>query len=173
MNENKSSNPVTSDISSISERVASAVRAQKRTMGILTGAAFSFGFATIIASVIIVAGYFLLYQPKQNHLLKLAKEAAQAQSAGTRYIPPANENSSRGEPKPVDIPFLILTNTHALGIGIMLVAAAVGLLALGTVVTLTLVVVQRRATLNQINLSLAQISSQLKELQPPNSLLKK
>jgi hypothetical protein len=46
----------------------------------------------------------------------------------------------------------------------MLVAVAVGLLALGTLVMLALMVSQRRATLHQINTSLAQIAEQLREL---------
>ena len=47
----------------------------------------------------------------------------------------------------------------------MLVAIAVGLSAAGTLVMLALVILQRRVTLNQINVSLVQISNQLKELQ--------
>ena len=48
-------------------------------------------------------------------------------------------------------------------------AVAVGLLAVGTLVLLAVVILSRRATLNQINASLAQISTQLKELQPGNN----
>jgi hypothetical protein len=43
-------------------------------------------------------------------------------------------------------------------------AVAVGLLAVGTLVLLAVVIISRRATLHQINASLAQISHQLKQL---------
>jgi hypothetical protein len=45
------------------------------------------------------------------------------------------------------------------------VAAAVGLLGLGTLTLLTVVILNRRVALNQINMSLAEISSQLRELE--------
>ena len=47
----------------------------------------------------------------------------------------------------------------------MMVAVSVGLLGLGTLVLLAVVVLGRRATLQQVNANLAQISTQLKELQ--------
>ena len=55
--------------------------------------------------------------------------------------------------------------THVISMGTTIVAAAVGVLALGTLVLVLVVMLNRRVTLNQINVSLAQISSQLKDLQ--------
>ena len=49
--------------------------------------------------------------------------------------------------------------------GTVVLAAAVGLLGLGTLTLLTVVILNRRVALNQINASLAGISSQLRELQ--------
>jgi len=53
-----------------------------------------------------------------------------------------------------------------------LTAVSVGLLAAGTLVTLLLVVVNRRVTLYQINASLAQISRQIQEMQGGGSASK-
>jgi hypothetical protein len=44
-------------------------------------------------------------------------------------------------------------------------AGAVGILALGTLVLLAVVVLNRRVTLRQINASLSQISGQLKQIE--------
>jgi hypothetical protein len=49
--------------------------------------------------------------------------------------------------------------------GTTLVAVVVGVLSLGTLVLLIVVILNRRVTLNQINVSLAQIAHQLRELQ--------
>ena len=45
------------------------------------------------------------------------------------------------------------------------VALSVGVLGLGTLTLLTVVILNRRVALNQINVSLAQISRQLQDLQ--------
>jgi len=45
------------------------------------------------------------------------------------------------------------------------VALSVGLLGLGLLILLTVVVLNRRATLNRINVSLAQISNQFRAMQ--------
>jgi len=55
--------------------------------------------------------------------------------------------------------------TYVASMGVTLVASAVGALGLGTLILLTVVVLNRRVTLNQVNASLAQISDQLRELQ--------
>ncbi len=69
----------------------------------------------------------------------------------------------------LDFPSVQATMTHVLSFATMLVAIAVGLSALGTLVVLALVILTRRATLNQINVSLAQISTQLRNLQTRQS----
>ncbi|MDB6064745.1 MAG: hypothetical protein JWR26_953 [Pedosphaera sp.] len=55
--------------------------------------------------------------------------------------------------------------TAAHGKVIILIAFAIALTGVGTLLTLILVIFNRRATLRQINASLAQISNQIKELQ--------
>lgn len=127
-------------------------------MKILTSAALFFGFLAIAASVAIVSAYFVLYRPKQLQLLRDVTIAAQA----AQPTPAPGENPP---PRKLDFPSVQATMTHVLSFGTMLVAVAVGFLAAGTLVMLALVVLQRRAALHQINVSLVQISGQLKELQ--------
>ena len=54
--------------------------------------------------------------------------------------------------------------TLMLGKAAFVTSRAVALLGAGTLLTLVLVIFNRRATLRQINISLAQISAQIKEL---------
>ena len=92
--------------------------------------------------------------------LEACHEVIAAQAA--QPTPAPGENPP---PRKLDFPSVQATMTHVLSFGTMLVAVAVGFLAAGTLVMLALVVLQRRATLHQINVSLVQISGQLKELQ--------
>jgi signal transduction histidine kinase len=56
-----------------------------------------------------------------------------------------------------------------LGKAMNVTSLAVALVAVGTLLTLLLVIFNRRVTLRQINASLAQISNQIKELQDGKS----
>ena len=58
-----------------------------------------------------------------------------------------------------------MTTSNVTTAGTVVLAAAVGLLGLGTLTLLRVVILNRRVALNQINASLAGISSQLRELQ--------
>ena len=58
-----------------------------------------------------------------------------------------------------------MTTSDVTTAGTVVLAAAVGLLGLGRLTLLTVVILNRRVALNQINASLAGISSQLRELQ--------
>ena len=129
---------------------------------VLTGAAFSLGFLAIVASLLLVSAYFILYRPKQVQLLRDFSATAQAATTNPPSGQPPKDDSPRQR---YDFPHIQVTMMHVLSFGTMLVTVSVGLLALGTLVMLALVIVQRRATLNQLNTSLIQISSQLKELQ--------
>ncbi len=162
MNQNQSSGPASRpDITTLNERIASGVQLHQRKMRALTGAAFLFGFLAVTASIAVVAAYFVFYRPKQMELLRQVTIAAQALRTNPAPPPQIPENPPL---PPLDFPSVQVTMTHVLGFGTMLVAIAVGLSAGGTLVMLALVVLSRRATLSQINLSLAQISTQLKDL---------
>ena len=109
------------------------------------------------ASLLIASAYFILYRPKQMQLLRDVTIAAQEAH-------PDGQAARR----PLDFPSVQATMTHVLSFGTMMVAVSVGLLGAGTLVLLAVVVVGRRATLQQVNASLAQISAQLQQLQLQN-----
>ena len=148
-------NPLT-NLDDINVRVAAAVKAQRNRIRALTSMALLFGFLAIGASILIVAFYPVMYLPKQKELIRRAEAAA------TQAKTETTEESLRRLDKFVGAEILM---THVISMGTTIVAAAVGILALGTLVLVLVVVLNRRATLNQINASLAQISIQLKELQ--------
>lgn len=154
----------TPEISDLNERVAETVRGHQRRLRLLTGAAFLFGFLAIAASVAIASAYFVLYRPKQMQLLRDVTTAAQEAR-------PENGTPPNGQPprRQLDFPSVQATMTHVLSFGTMMVAVSVGLLGTGTLVLLAVVVLSRRATLQQIQSHLAQISAQLKELQLPKA----
>lgn len=142
-------------------QIAAAVQTHQRKLKLLTAAAFLFGAITLLASLLIVSGYFVLYRPKQMQLMKDFGMRIQA------AVPeaPADQPEAPARAK-YDFPHIMVMMLHGLSFGTMLVAIAVGLCAAGTLVILALVVVQRRATLNQINAQLTLISEQLKEMRP-------
>ena len=150
----------------IHDRVTAAVRSQATKTRILTSIAFLFGFLAVTASVLFVCAYLVLYLPKQKQILRNAEAVAQS----ARPVAGGKEESVPEAIKRID-QFLgvEIILTHVVSMGMTAIAIMVGVLALGTLVLLTIVVLNRRATLHQINVSLAQISSQLRELQAARS----
>lgn len=146
------------NFSELSNRVNAGVSLHQRKIRALAAAAFAFGFLTIVASIVVITLYTMFYQPKQNYLLKQVLSAAQAKQAA------ATSSDKTAAPPTPDIGAAQVTLTAALSYGVMFLAIAIGCLAIGTIVMVTLIVVQRRATLSHISTSLAQISEQLKAL---------
>jgi hypothetical protein len=147
----------------LNDRVSAAVRSHRTKIRALTALAFLFGFLAIAASVVIVFFYLIFYLPKQKQLLHDAEVAVQQ----AKNNPSTGEASLEKTVKRID-QFLgaQIVMTHVTSIGTTMVAVMVGILGLGTLVLLSVVVLNRRITLSQINLSLAQISTQLRELRP-------
>ncbi len=142
----------------LDHRVIASVRSHQRRLQALTAAAFLFGFLAIASSIAIASAYFILYRPKQLQLLRDVTIAAQ-------QARPADTKSSDEAHRPkLDFPSVQATMTHVLSFATMLVAVSVALLAMGTLVTLVLVVVQRRVTLQQINITLAELSTELQAM---------
>jgi hypothetical protein len=157
INMNNQPNPLTPDTGAINERVKTAVHSHRIKLRVMTTVAFVFGVVAIITSIYI-ASYWVLMLPMQRQMLhdpskawELAKPTTETAEESVKRI----DKILRTE--------AILTyvaSTQATG-----VALAVGALGLGTIILLTVVVLNRRIALNQINASLAQISNQLRELQ--------
>jgi hypothetical protein len=160
---NSQPTPSTPDAGLINERVKTAVHSHRIILRVLTTVAFVFGFVAIATSIYIVSFYRIKYLPKQREMLYGSRLAAEQAGTGA--------NSAQNGLKPMEnLPRAeeFLRNevvlTHVVGIGVAIVALAVGVLGLETLVLLTVVVLNRRVTLNQINANLAQISDQLREL---------
>lgn len=162
MNQNQPSPlPSASDFTNLNAGITSAVGAHRRKIKILTGAALLFALLALVASIGTVAGYLVFVHPKQTQMLNNYTH----NGSPPRVV---NAPAANGVPPSESAAFASqeVMMTYVSFLGTMLVAIAVGLSATGTLVLLVLVVLQRRATLQQINVSLAQLSAQLKDMQP-------
>src|SRR6185436_15077831 len=99
-----------------------------------------------------------MYLPKQRKMLYDSEKAAQQAKSAASSV----EDNVKEINKFMGAEVLL---THVVSMGVTIVALSVGVLGLGMLVLLSVVIPNRRVALNQINLSLAQISSQLRELQ--------
>ena len=144
------------DMNQINARIAKAVGSHRTKLRVLTSTAMLLGLIAVAISCLILVFYPVMYLPKQRELIKRAESAATQAKAETV------EDTVKRLDKFMGVEILM---THVISMGTTIVAAAVGALALGTLVLVMVVTINRRATLNQINISLAQISNQLKELQ--------
>jgi len=155
---NPQPNPAMPDAGAINERIKTAVHSHWIKLRLLTAAAFVFGFVAIATSIFIVGFYVIMYLPKQREMLYESQKAMEQAKTGT--------DSAEAGVKRIDNYLrheVILT--YVMSLGVTLVALAVGALGLGTLILLAVVVLNRRVTLNQINVSLAQVSNQLREWQ--------
>jgi hypothetical protein len=143
--------PTTPDAGAINQRVKTAVQSHGIKLRVLTTAAFTLGFVAIAASILIVTFYVKIYLPEQGWVSAEAQRPAEWAKVDMKHI----DRLVRAEAVQTDI----------LGTGVTIVALAVTVLGLGTLMLMTVVVLNRRVALNQINDSLAQISKQLRELQ--------
>lgn len=143
-------NPPTPDAGAINELVKTAVQSHGIKLRVLTAAAFTLGFVAIAASILIVTVYLKIYLPEQGWVSAESQKPAEWAKVDMKHIDKIVRNEA------------ILTDI--LGTGVTAVALAVCVLGLGTLLSLTVVVLNRRVALNQINASLAQISNQLRDL---------
>ncbi len=155
---NDQPNPPMPDAGAINERVKTAVHSHRIKLRVLTAAAFVFGFVAVAASIFIVWFYLIFILPKQREMLYDSQKTVEQAKTNT-------ESAEAGVKRIDNILRLQAVMTYVVSTELTGVALAVGVLGLGTLTLLTVVVLNRRVTLNQINASLAQISNQLRELQ--------
>lgn len=148
--------PESDDASNLNEKIMGALRSQLRLGRALMALALALGILSIVASIALAWANVMLVMPMER--LLLADYPASAQRAGKNAE--GNPTLPREE---LDWRHIQVTAAH--GKAMFLTAASIALLASGTLVILILVIFNRRVTLRQINLSLAQISNQIKELQ--------
>ena len=128
----------------------------------LTAVALGVGMLCIAGGVLLVwANTHIIFPQVQT----LVKEYHSAPVGGTNSVAgtaPADELLTLGDGATVDRQVLV---TLMMGKSLNVTSLAVALLGVGTLLTLLLVIFNRRVTLRQINAQLGQISDQMKELQ--------
>jgi len=155
---NESSNQPTSDAGVINERVKTAVNAHRVKLRVLTTTASVFGFLAVAASLLIVWAYLFMYLPKQRQMILESHQSVEKAQA-------ANDSAGENVKRIADFQRTHIVLTDVISMAVAAVALSVGVLGLGTLTLLTVVILNRRVALNQINVSLAQISRQLQDLQ--------
>jgi len=130
----------------------------------LTTAALAVGILCIAAGVFLMWANSRFIFPEIQTLIKQSNGAQhQSMTAGaTSQTNAVDERLTLSDGTIVDRQVLV---TLMLGKSANVTSLAVTFLAAGTMLTLLLVIFNRRITLRQINLSLTQISAQIKELQ--------
>jgi len=156
-----SSNHPSSDFAGINDRVTAAVRSHRVKIRVLTGVAFLFGFLAIATSIALVWFYLILYLPKDKQVMRDAEIAAQRAKASPAAGPASVEDAVNRLNTFLGVQIVF---THVISMATTILALAVGVLGLGTLILLSVVILNRRATLSQVNASLAQISDELRQM---------
>jgi hypothetical protein len=157
----RKNNMNTNNPSPNSDLAATAVRSHRIKIRVMTTVAFLLGFLAMITGILIVWSYPVFMLPKQKELALGAEILVhQFQTNSAAAQPVGDAGKQMGYILAAEIQMNRVTS-----MGAVVVALAVGVLGLGTLILLTVVILNRRVALNQINDSLAQISKQLRELQ--------
>jgi hypothetical protein len=156
MNENKNE---------LNDAILNKIYLQDWKSRLLTSVALGVGILCIAAGVLLMWGNDVIF-PQVQLLVKQERDAQQqTMSSGAPVATRTNTVDASlilGDGTVVDRQVLV---TLLLGKAAYVSSRAMALLGVGTLLTLLLVIFNRRITLRQINISLAQISAQIKELQ--------
>lgn len=150
------------ELPEMNDRIMETLRTRQRSFKILTGIAMVFGFVAIASSIAAVTFYVTLYRPKQLQVLREYRIAAERAQVDSPAPPPPAAGSRSLTLSEAAAAHVLLT--HVTSMGTMLVAVSVGVLGIGTMVSLGLIILNRRSTLQQIRGSLLQISDQLRNM---------
>jgi len=157
MNENKNE---------LNDAILNKIHLQDWKSRLLTSVALGVGVLCIAAGIFLMWGMSYAIIPQVQLLVK-QERAAQSQKMNSN-VPSVTQTNAVDESlilsdgTVVDRHVLV---TLMLGKAAFITSRAVALLGVGTLLTLLLVIFNRRVTLRKINISLAQISAQMKELQ--------
>jgi hypothetical protein len=151
------------DDAQINEAVLRKLKSYRWKGRALTTIALGVGLLAILAGIILAWANTRFVMPMEQLLIQ----------DYPRAVRPADTNSVAASPmqmQPPPLPQAELDIRHAQvtfahGKELFLLAASIVLLGVGTFLTLLLVIFNRHVTLRQINASLAQISSQISEMQ--------
>jgi len=151
----------------INERVTAGIRSHRLRMRILTSLALLFGFLALATSLGLAWSYFVFILPRQTEMMQEGSQAF-VHHSGTNTVsePLATQEALQRIERHLRMEAQV---SRTLGLGTFILAIAVGALGLGTLVLLLVVILNRRAGLNQLNVSLAEISRQLREASTPRA----
>jgi hypothetical protein len=156
MNENKNE---------LNDAILNKIYLQDWKSRLLTSVALGVGILCIAAGVLLMWGNDVIF-PQVQLLVKQERDAQhQTMSSGASVTTRTNTADASlilDDGTVVDRQVLV---TLLLGKAAYVSSRAMALLGVGTLLTLMLVIFNRRITLRQININLAQISAQIKELQ--------
>jgi hypothetical protein len=124
--------------------------------------ALGVGLLSIAAGIVIAWANSIQVTPAEHWLLQEYPGVLQHTDTNSLTVNPTGAIPPLTKGR-LDWMHVQVTGAH--GKVIILLAFAIALTGVGTLLTLVLVIFNRRATLRQINASLAQISHQIKELQ--------
>jgi hypothetical protein len=139
------------------EQTLQTIARHQRRLKWLTGAAIAFWTLAVLGTIGVLVFYTMYVAPKERQIMADYSARGRLVSHPTE---PSPESATRTD-RALGVNF---TMTYVMTKGILVVAISVVVLSLGTLATLILTISSRRATLQQINYSLAQISQQLREL---------
>jgi hypothetical protein len=160
MNENQPIDQTSSpEASVINERITAAIHARHRKIHFFMGVAIGTGFLALMAGVFIFLFYLHKYEPAHREMMDTAKQLEVENAHSEQTTLPD------GYKRVLALQRTHIFMTHVVSVGVIVTAGCLAVLGMGTLVLLTVIMLNRRATLSQINVSLAQISSQLKEMQ--------
>lgn len=129
---------------------------------LLTTIALAIGLLAIAGGILIMWANARFVFPQVNLLVQQSGAAHAVSTNSVAALNSPNQLFTLGDGTKVDQQVLV---TLLLGKSICVTSLALTLLGLGTMLTLLLVIFNRRVTLRQVNASLAQISAQIRELQ--------
>ena len=170
-------------------QILHAIRSHESKGRLLTGIALTISLLSIVAGIAIAWFQFAMLEPKEREILLAYTQHAQPSEWTTNMFhkmgvsdseiasfyahrDASGVNDTHLSQWELNRDMLHMDLTHDLGVALMLIAGAVALIGIGTIVTVIMVIVNRRITLRQINENLVQISLQLKKLEscPPPSV---
>jgi hypothetical protein len=157
----------------MNETVLKALQRQKLVGRALTTGALGFGLLSIGVSILLAVALATILFPRIS--IMVTDYAQAVQQAGTNSVESTGTNSMAvnliggGEMSSSDPNWRHVVVTLGLGKAMNIMSLSLCFLGAGTFLTLLLTIFNRRVTLRQINLSLAQISRQIKELQDSGS----
>ena len=149
------------DLSAINDRITATVRSHRIKIRVLSTVAFMFGFLAIATSLGLAWSYVVFVLPRQSQMVEdglVAMQQAKTHPA-TEPVPTSDDTMQIHR-------FLSMQAdmVRSVSVGTSMLALAVGVLGLGTLVLLTVVILSRRSTLDHVNTSLVEISQQLRDL---------